>query len=665
MTQFGPVPVDKIPDQSSDVVMLVAERWQRSSDAQERWASKARLAVDFMEGRQWSEQDLALAKRQKRPTLVFNIIAPLVRLIEGYHRNNKTDITFQPGNDDLASEEVAEVLTHLEKNVTQGNKIPFVDAAVFADGIITGRGFYRSTLDFDDNDLGEVRSRSKDPFAVYLDPDGDTYDLNESCAYTNTTKWVSIDEIEHTLGKKVATLLRPFTKGQTPMSPVASMMVNDEITPTRYFGQSDDQTWPWWDQFYATMGNFVDQQRKTLRIIEHEHYVSEERHVFIDLETGAKKLVPRDWNRERIQKVIAYAEMQGDPILVEKRRVRTVHWTTMCGDMLLYNQPSPYESFSLTPFFPYFRRGATRGAVDDLIDPQREKNKRRSTEIEIVTKLSNGGWKFHTDSMTPKQKRDLKNFGSSPGFMLEYKGTDLPEPQILQPGPPPSSMERLEQKSEDDIKRISGINAEALGELDKVQSGRAIEARQRQAVISIQVYMDNFKHSKTLLGEKHLEMFQNFYTEPRVFRVLGEDGKFSRMMINQMTMNPNAPTPVREVLNNITLGKYLVVVDESPLSATYLNAQFEEMLTMLEKLGPAIGPAIPMFADLMFDLSTLPRKDEWVERIKQLMGGVPGAGGPPPGGGVPNAGVPSLTAAPQLTHQVTPGGTGAAPVSVV
>jgi len=38
----------------------------------------------------------------------------------------------------------------------------------------------------------------------------------------------------------------------------------------------------------------------------------------------------------------------------------------------------------------------------------------------------------------------------------------------------------------------------------------------------------------------------------------------------------------------------------------------------LQKTGPAIGHNLPMFADLIMDLSSLPRKDEWVERFKAL-----------------------------------------------
>lgn len=629
--KYGPTPTDKLPEQDQTKVMILAERHQRASWAHNKWAESAKVCVDFFEGRQWTAKALADMAAQKRPALQFNVIAPLVRLILGYHANNKTDITFSPGSDARSSEEIAEILSRLEKNAAMSTGLKFVDGEVFLDGIVAGRGFYKTVLDFENNDLGEISTKAQDPFSTYIDPDADTYDLNESSAYIQTAKMVSIDEIEGTFGKKVAGLVRPFTQGHTPVAPVTSMMVGDEVSPVRTFGQRDETSNEWWDTFYGTMGDFVDTYRKTIKIIQSEHRVTEQRNVCIDLETGDKKVLPVDWNRDRIEKILYYGQSIGNPLIVERRQVTRLQCTTMVGDMLLHDAPSPYDTYSIAGYFPYFRRGMTRGAVEDLIDPQKEKNKRRSVEVEVTSKLSNGGWAYHESSLDPVQERKLKNFGASPGFMLKWKGEK--EPHQMTPAAPAMAHERLEQKAQDDIRTISGINESALGELDRVQSGRAIEARQRQAVIAIQLYMDNFTRTKTILGGKHLELFQNHYTEKRMYRVLGEDGKFTQILINQMQMDPTSG--IKRILNDITIGKYSAVVDEQPLSSTFANAQFEEMMTLLEKMGPAIGPALPAFADLIVDMSSLPRKTEWIERFKAMQGQMmqpPGApGAVPPG----------------------------------
>lgn len=234
--KFGPVPPKKLPKQDAQRVLLLAEKWQRAAYAQERWASVAKIGVDFMEGRQWTERHIAEANRQKRPMLKFNMIAPLVRLVLGYQRSNKTDITFQPGQDARASEHIAEALSRIEKVIAIGSKMDFVDTEVFMDGLICARGWHNTYLDFESNDLGEIKTIAADPFSIYPDPDGSTYDPNETCAHISESSFVSLDEIEATFGKKAFELLRPYVLGQTPLAPISSYITADEISPIRTYG---------------------------------------------------------------------------------------------------------------------------------------------------------------------------------------------------------------------------------------------------------------------------------------------------------------------------------------------------------------------------------------------------------------------------------------------
>lgn len=636
--KFGPVPTNVLPYQDSRKVLITAERWQRASFAHEKWATPAKEAVDFFEGRQYTDLQLAEMRRMRRPALKFNIIAPIVRLVIGYHRNNKTDIQFAPANDSLASEDVADTLSRMEKSVATDNMLEFVDPEVFLDGLISARGWFDTRLDWENNDLGSIKVSSLDPFCVKVDPDCDTYDINESASFVLVDKMVSVDEIEAHFGRVVAALVRPWTMGQTPLAPVTSLVLNNEVTPVRYFGNREDGVPEYWDDFYNMMGDFVDVHRKTIRLIEQQYKVRELRNVFIDLETGDKKVLPKDWGRDRIEKALLYAEYVDNACTVEQRMVERMHWQTTCGDLILYDRESFYDTYTMTGYFPYFRRGVTRGMVEDLIDPQKEKNKSRSNRVEIESKTANGGWLYHEKSLDPVQQARLQKLGSTPGVNIKWKGEVTGKPEPIKATPAAMSYERLEQNADEDIRRISGVNESALGDTDiSNQSGRAIEARQRQAVISVQMYMDNFRRSKHLRGKLDLAVFQNYYTERRIFRVLGEDGNRDPFAINELINDP--VSGAKRILNDITLGKYTVVVDERPLNPTFEAAQFEEAMGILEKLAPALGNFLPMFADLLIGMSSLPRKQEWIERFQALMGQVQAQqdatamGGPAPSGG--------------------------------
>lgn len=648
--RFGAAPLTRLPRQDSDKILVMADRFARTLPGHNAWAENAKVCVDFFEGRQWTDIERMLMTSQNRRPFVFNIIAPLVRLILGYQSQNKSDIVFKPGNDTLSSEEVAQVLTHVEKSVAIMNKLPFVDTTVFMDGVLTGRGFYRTTLDFQDNDFGETRTRALDPFTTYIDPDADTYNLDESAGFIQIAKWVSLDEIEGTYGKMARNQLSGFAIGSTPIAPLSTMYDDGEIGPVRTFGAREDMGTRFWDNFYARMGDFYDPYRKTLRILETEHYVSEERWVAIDLETGDKKVLPATMTNDDVQKMQLWGEVTGNPLQIQKRMVRTPHWTTTCADMILHDKESPYATFSITPYFPYFRRGATRSPIADMIDPQLEKNKRRTAEIETVARTASGGWKVKKGSLNPREMLRLKKFGSTPGFVLEYMDE---APEQITPAAPAMAHERLEQKADEDIRRISGINEAALGESSAERSGRAIEAKQRQAVISLQVYLDNFRQSKELLGQKRLELYQRYYSERRIYRILGEDGKLVAKEIN-VRQAGGPPGAAAQIANDITIGKYACVIDEQPLSATFASAQYEEQQALLEKLIPFIGPALPAFADLIFESSSFPNKAEWVERMRQVGLTPPMA---PPGVAIdPTTGQPIMGAPPAVGAPQPPGG---------
>jgi hypothetical protein len=168
-------------------------------------------------------------------------------------------------------------------------------------------------------------------------------------------------------------------------------------------------------------------------------------------------------------------------------------------------------------------------------------------------------------------------------------------------------MERAEQKGSEDLHDISGINDAALGAVDKVQSGRALEAKQRQAVIAVQVYMDNMGRSKELLGRKKLEIIQGHYTEERIVRVLGESGTPLELIINQRTAG--------QIVNNVTMGRYSLVIDETPLSASFASAQFDDLLMLIEK---GVLP-VQVVQDIAVELSTIPNKELIKRRVQALM----------------------------------------------
>lgn len=615
-------------------------RWMQCVGPHNKWAKIAKECTDFLEGNQWTEQEKAVMRQVRRTALTLNRVAPLWRLVMGYQSSNRLDTAFQPTSDSQSSEDVAKVLTALDK--IEGNRmgLKYTDSDVFADGITSGRGFWDFRLCFENNDFGEITSSATDPFSVFIHPDTDLYDLERSPAIQKSV-WTDIDTVNATYGSAAAQAVENLLS-PTYTSSILAFMGEQEYSPARFFGQyADDKALANWSDVYQM--DFIDRQAKRIRLLDSQYKITTITPCFVDLETGDKAAIPEEWlkpeNHHRINIILEHAQKLNNPLKIVNRPVKRVRWTVTCGDVLIHDDWSPFDGYTTVGYFPYFRRGKTRGMIEDLIDPQREVNKKRSVMVDILNRNANSGWIYEENSLDAEQEENLRKYGSAPGVHVKWKrsGPNTDRPQRLEPGGFPQGLDRLEAKAVDDMFQISGINESALGQLDKVQSGRAIEARQRQAVLSIQMYQDNFSRSKGLSGEKRLNLYQKHYTEERVYRDIGEDSKMVQYEINKKMMTgSNAVTR----MNDITIGKYSVNIDEVPISATFKQAQFEETMMLLEKLGP-VGMMLAQTApDLIIDQTSLPRKEEWKEKLMIAVQGAAAAAPPPEGAAPPEGGAP-------------------------
>jgi len=143
-------------------------------------------------------------------------------------------------------------------------------------------------------------------------------------------------------------------------------------------------------------------------------------------------------------------------------------------------------------------------------------------------------------------------------------------------------------------------------------SGIAIQAKQNRGVLMIQVPLDNLKKTRHYLAEKILELVQSYYTEERVIQITDEQDPYQPkvpMPINQMT-------PEGRIINDLTLGEYEVVVNDSPARDNFDEVQFAEAIE-LRKVG------VPIPNDLIVRYSHLAKKAEIADRIRQMEGTAP------------------------------------------
>lgn len=591
-----------------DIIDGQWERYYRAAHGHEKWAIVAKQCVEFFEGLQWTDEEKNILESEGRPLLTLNKVAPLVRLILGYFRQNRYDINFMPGHDGSGSQAVAETLTAIAKQIGEVNQSDWKEAQMFQDGIQTGRGFLDHRLDFTKNHLGEVVEANKDPFSIYIDPEAETYDPNDPAGgwgYFLENRWLSPQDIYLMYNeRRVDSVLNNMSTIPLEHGGLGTWF-QDDISPSRYFGV---------DQFidthydrghygiYASPFHHINRNRKLIRVLDCQYKVLKKCQYFVDLETGNETAIPDKMDRNSIARIMEYIQMHQLPITVRSGIRPRLRWTITAGDVVLYDEWSPYDRYTLVPYFPYFRRGQTRGMIHDLLDPQKEVNRRRSAFLHIVMTTANSGWIYEEGSMEEDMKRALEEHGSRAGVHVEYKdGFDAP--RRIEPAASPVAMKKLEEDANNDMKEISSVNDSALGNLDRVQSGRAIQARQRQSIMGTELYFDNYSRTRELKGRNVMGIVQKYYNEPRILRIRGADGSFEEHAIN-------VRDAAGEIVNNITDGIFTVAIDETPISSTYMQGQFAEAMELREN-------NIPIPDDVLVDLSSMPRKDEIKQRLEE------------------------------------------------
>lgn len=582
-------------DKQHAVAQLNWDRYVRARDAGHTdYIAIAKRCNDFYMGNQWSEEDIAALKEQNRPYLTVNRILPTINTILGEQVNKRAQINFVPKHD--SSPELAQVLNKVAIQIMDNNNFDYVETQVFEDGIIEERGYFDCRMSFDDNIHGEVRITSVDPRTVVLDPDAREYDP-DTWSEVVVSKWMTIDEIELTYGKDKVKELKGLAINSSGLG-MDSIQYEGEET----FGDLEPEhaaNCP--EELYDINGRKISK----IRVIDRQYRKMSKIRLFVDMSNGDTRPVPESWDEERVQMMRESLGLQ-----ITNKFVRRIRWTVTADTVVLHDDWSPYERFTIVPYFPYFRRGKPFGVVRNLLSPQEQYNKIKSQELHIVNTTANSGYMVQQGSLTNMTADQLAQNGAKTGTVIEYAPNAQP-PAKIQPNQIPTGLDNIGKKSAQDIKDISGISDAMLGTEAREVSGRAIEAKLSRGMVQIQVPFDNLNRTRTLLARHMLELIQQYYTDHRVLRITDRLDMAKTEMVEV-----NAPDPTGGVLNDLTLGEYDVTVTDVPSRATYNDAQFVEALSMREA-----GIMVPDHVVIQY--SHLENKHELVEQMKQMTGFAP------------------------------------------
>lgn len=572
--------------------LVARDNWYRFNEADtsghRAYVKTAQKANRFYAGEQWDPADLKTLGREGRPALTLNMILSTVNAMIGEQLERKVEGVFR-SNGDASTDDTAFALNKITRCILQMNMFDDVEETVFADGLITGRGYYDVRLSFKNNIQGEIAITSDDPIDVIIDPEAKEMDPS-TWSEVFISRWMTVDEVGEEYGWDKA----------------------DEIEGLADSGSARDDNFEYFDQTYGGIsGQHVtsadDSRRlRRVRVIERQHYVVDSQFFFVNKMTGDLRPCPHGVKKDECQKM---ADEMG--ALLVKRKGRRVRITTSVDDVLLYDDWSIYRSFTIVPFFPYFRRGNPFGVVQNLFDPQNLLNKTTSQELHIVNSTANSGWVIEEDSLVDMDAEDLEERGAETGLVLQYK-KGAKEPEKIKPNSIPSGIDRISNKAANTIREISAINASMAGAARADMSGVAQEKSIQRGQVQVSVVLNNLKRARLLVLKKILELVQDFFTETRYFTVKGDgimdDGENVEVGINVPTEAGSST-----FLNDVTLGRYDIEVGVRPSGGSLAQQELEEAMRLRE-----VGVEIPDHVVVQY--SSLRDRNAIAEYMKNAAG---------------------------------------------
>lgn len=591
-----------ITDSTHDVQLATAnaEAYAYSRDnGHLRYRDKAKRCESFLAGRQWDQASLTRLRRQRRPALTINRTLGQFAAISGEQLSNRADIGFKPV-DSAADQATADVLNKVIISVLNQNRFDWLEAQMFDDGVITSRGFLDLRMNFETNLAGDIEIRLKNPQNVMPDPDADQYDP-DTWNEIIESKWMSVDQIDRVFGKDVADEL--FSSSHIPWNDYGYDFQDDRPGTFGFSNYQGSEGTDSWQRFGGGPNRRWSpdeaRYRRIYRLIDRQYREVAMADFFVDPDTGDMKKIPKAMGRERIGQI-----MQLYGLAVIRKRADVIRWTTSISNVVVHHDYSPYNHFTQIPFFPIFRHGETIGFVEGMIDPQELYNKTRSQELHVINTTANSGWKVKQGSLKNMTMEDLNERGAETGLNMELE--DPNDAQKILPNPIPTGLDRMSFIAAEDLKSVSMVS-DSLRGFDRADvAAKAIQAKQAQGSSNFAKPMSNLAFTRQMVGRRVLNLVQTFYTSERVMRITGPlpGDRDEEFVINQIQASG-------EVLNNVTVGKYDVVVTSVPARETFSESQFQQGVSLRE-LG------VPIPDSFLVRNSHLANKAELADRLAKL-----------------------------------------------
>ena len=497
--------------------------------------------LKFAGGDQWPVEIQNSRLLESRPYLTINKIDAYVRQICNQQRQQRPRMKAHGMNNE-SDEKVAEIITGICRHIENQSDADSAYDNAFEFAVRMGWGYWRIVHDYPSPETFDQEiyiKRIENPFMVYFDPNSNEPDGSDAtkCLITEMVSKESFRKMYPGADDGGGFNARATGDSQS------EWITREDIRIAEYF--------------------WTDYKRSTLLLLSDGTtcYEDEKPSEIAMMDAGVYVVS----KRETVKKQIKWAKLTGMQILEQRDWPgKYIPVVPVYGQQLIVD--SKKKKF-----------GLTRMAKD----PQRMYNFWSTALTESVALapkakylLAEGQDEGH------EMEWNSANVKSMP--VLRYKQTDsegraAPPPQRIQPEPPPTGMVTALQGLNSDLMAVVGIYDPSQLPTGMI-SGKALNGQQQQTDMTNFHYYDNLTRSIRQGGRIILDLIPHIYSNDRMLRIIGDDGKGELVNINQRVQDEQG---IEQILNDVTVGEYDIVMETGPGYSSKRQEAVENMMTLL------------------------------------------------------------------------------------
>jgi len=603
----------KSPKRGKKLVEETHDIWKTYSKKRETWAHNAQEDREFRLGKQWTADQKRVLEERGQAPLVVNRIHPAVEAAKALITANKPQFRVSPRED--SDNSVAQAINGLLEYIWQISEGNTVIRRVVDDYYVTGLGCALVAIDpMMDMGKGEVCIHDVDPLDVYIDPNSrhpfadDAENVIISRLYTKDQAkalYPMYDKAIKNASTETQLTDRPSTgredNGET------SWPESTETQTIHNFGESKEYI-RGYERYYSLM---VDHYRVFESMTGDEDLLTEEEYQKYLKQPAwiiQGKLVTEpeqaqaalDQLKALYEQKVQEGRAQGNPVLpkqpeveqitfadlVESGKIESVIVPTkrikqcvIMGDKLLYSRILPIDKYPIVFFMNQHTRTPYPMSDVRMVKGMQEYiNKTRSLIIAHATTSTN------TKILIPSGSVDMREFEqkwAQPGVAIEVD-FDQGQPTPVQPTPLPNELYSNENTAKNDIDHQLGLYEMTMG-------NSAVAPHTYKATVSLDEFGQRKMKSKLAdieaglnrLGQIAIPIMQQLYTTQKIVRLIQPNNSINEYTINKRLYDDHSNEI--KVLNDITVGKYDVVVVTGSTMPTNRMAQLEMYMDAYEK----------------------------------------------------------------------------------